>query len=301
MGNVRLLAAVGAAVAIQLLVGCSTNSTAAPLNTLPDVSREVKRPALLYVSDPGANDVWIYSYPSLKRQGKITGLGYPLGLCVDAATQNVWVVVSSAEVVEFEHGSTKQLRRLKLGSPFAGVNACAVNPVNGDLAVTILNFADDPGALAVFENARGKPKYYQTKNAFEYFFVAYDGNGNAFVDCGDGKLAELASGSKKLEMVTPKNERVRLFGGVQTVGSTLAIGREQPAAIYRDDGGVITGKTTLEQACSVEQFLIDGNKLVTPNACTHDGRVSIYAYPAGGAPIGAASGFKKPFAVVISR
>jgi hypothetical protein len=51
----------------------------------------------------------------------------------------------------------------------------------------------------------------------------------------------------------------------------------------------------------VSQFFIDGDRVIAPNACKHRGRVSIYDYPAGGAPLKVLDGVKSPFAVVISR
>jgi hypothetical protein len=48
------------------------------------------RPRLLFVSDPGAGDVYIFTMPALALKGTITGLGQPQGECSDNSG-NVWV------------------------------------------------------------------------------------------------------------------------------------------------------------------------------------------------------------------
>ena len=47
--------------------------------------------ALLYVSDPDAGKVFVYSYPALKPAGMLTGINAPTGMCVDKTTGNVWI------------------------------------------------------------------------------------------------------------------------------------------------------------------------------------------------------------------
>jgi hypothetical protein len=96
--------------------------------------------------------------------------------------------------------------------------------VDGGARVTSMIFGSDPGALMVFKNARGKPKFY-SRVMFFYDFVAYDPGGDAFVDGSDYgfKLAELAYGSRKLVLVTPHGLRIRIPGGVQYDGSSLAV------------------------------------------------------------------------------
>jgi hypothetical protein len=270
--------------------------------------RDAPRSALLYVSDPGAHKVLMYSYPQLQPKGTIAGISTPRGLCVDPATQNVWVVASYplGEIIEFQHGATHPLRNLKLGGG-ANISGCAMSPMTGDLAVASHNQGSDPGALYVFKNARGKPKYYGAPGPTMYWpdFVAYDSGGNAFVD-GSGarytiQVAELAPGATKLHIVTPAGLSGDSPGGVYFNDTNLTIGNEQRALIYQIADGDVTGKTTLGDACRVWQFVIAGDRAIAPNACRRGGRVSIYDYPAGGAPLKVLTGLQSPFAAVISR
>jgi len=269
--------------------------------------RDATRSALLYVSDPGAHKVFMYSYPQLQLQGTITGISTPKGLCVDPVTQNVWVVTSytQGQIIEFNHGGSHPIRDLNLGGG-ANICGCAVSPKTGDLAVTSQNLGSDPGALYVFKKAQGKPKYYGAPGPTMYwpYFVGYDPSGNAFVD-GYGEqytiqVAELEPGARKLHIVTPPGLNGNFPGGVQYDGTKLAIGNEK-AVIYQIADGEVTGKTSLEAACRVWQFFIDGARIIAPNACKHRGRVSIYDYPAGGVALKALTGLKSPFAAVISR
>jgi hypothetical protein len=302
-------------VVIVLLTGCGRSQPPiGGLGVIPQKTnerppnRDATRSTLLYVSDPGARKVFMYSYPQLQLKGTITGISTPRGLCVDPATQNVWVVTSypQDQIIEFKPGGTHPIRDLKLGGgPY--IYGCALSPKTGDLAVTSHNQGSDPGGLYVFKNARGKPKYYGAPGPTMYYpyFVAYDSSGNAFIDGNGGQytvqVAELAAGARKLQIVTPQGLSGDFPGGVQDNDTNLAIGDEKSAVIYRIADGEVKGKTALEDACHVWQFFIDGDRVIAPNACKHRGRVSIYNYPAGGAPLKVLDGFKSPFTVVISR
>jgi len=301
--------------AIALLAGCGGSQP--PIGAAGAVQRNANerphdrnatRSALLYVSDPAAHKVFMYSYPQLQLKGTITGISTPQGLCIDPATQNVWVVTSytQGQIIEFKHGGMHPIRDLNLGGG-ANIYGCAVSPKTGDLAVTSRNQGSFPGALYVFEKARGKPKSYGAPGPKMYwpYFVAYDSSGNAFVDGYGGQyalqVAELEPTARKLHIVTPTGLGGYSPGGVQYNDTNLAIGNAKSAVIYQITDGEVTGKTTLEDACRVWQFFIDGNRVIAPNACKHGGRVSIYDYPAGETPLKTLTGLKSPFAAVISR
>jgi hypothetical protein len=256
------------------------------------------RGALLYVSDTATNSVSIYSYPRLKLTAKLFGVKRPAGLCVDPRTGNVWVVSElSPEIIEFPHGGTKRMHTLHLGYGFEG---CAVD-ASGNLAVARYNDYDDAGALFIFKNGRGKPTSYEAPGMFFYEFVGYDSAGNAFVD-GENytKLAELPAGGKKLENVTPNG--LGSPGGVQYDGTNLAVGNAKRGEIYQVSSRMIVGKTKLNGACVVEQFFIDAERgdVIAPSRCHSRGDVLIYDYPAGGNPIKRITGFRDPFAAVVS-
>jgi hypothetical protein len=51
----------------------------------------------------------------------------------------------------------------------------------------------------------------------------------------------------------------------------------------------------------VDQYYIDGDKVIAPSNCSSVATVSVYNYPAGGAPIATLTGFSTAFGAVISR
>jgi len=259
--------------------------------------------ALLYVSEPVLNRVRIYTFPGLRPRGSLRGLYRAEGLCVDGITGNVWVVepAFANKVVEFAHGSTTPIRTLKIPSALYP-QGCAVDSTTGDLAVTAQIAGDDPGGIVIYRHARKSETEYQSRKMFYYDFVAYDGNGNAFVD-GNGdrhNLAELPADTKSLKIVPVGGLRIQRPGGIQYDGANVAIGAERNGTIYQVSNGMIAGTTTLRSTCNVQQFSIYQGQVIAPNICGNKGEVLVYNYPAGGAPVKKLGGLSYPFAAIIS-
>jgi hypothetical protein len=304
----RFLSAVGILVAVEVLPGCAR----APSPVVPQAvsPASTTSSALLYVSESSKNAVGIYSYPQLKRIGSLT-VKTPEGLCVNPRSSDVWVVSGplTNKVTEFAHGGTKPIRVLKIGNSLTAyfLDACAVNPINGDLAVVTTVSSSDPGGLFVFKHGTGTPKFYHDPEIFAYAFVGYDSTGDAFVDGTDvndrGRLGELPAAAKQMEDVTPKGLKLRFPGGVQYDGTDLAVGDERYGRIYRISGTTITGTMRLNDARLVRQFFIDttSDVLIAPSACKSKSDVLIYDYPAGGAPVKKLTGLISAYGVVISR
>ena len=96
--------------------------------------------ALLYVSDYGANDVFVYSYPDDKLVGTLTGFKGADGICVDKKG-DVWIVNnneshSGEDAVEYKHGGKKPIATLEIGAGYAV--RCSVDPTTGNLAATVI-------------------------------------------------------------------------------------------------------------------------------------------------------------------
>ena len=223
------------------LGGCSNLTS--PLPSPGSAVREAGKSggALLYISDVAAGTVSFYSYPGLALKGEISNFKHPGPLCTDPRTGNVWVIsgINSYRLSEFAHGAIKPIRTLKF-APFDDLlEGCAVNPVNGDLAVTELTQYDDAGALVLFHGGTGKPTAYQSGNLFYYDFVGYDSAGDAFVDgggLGDGtSLDELPAGGKKLLNVTPRHWPLRppAAGGVEYDGADVAVGGLKHGLVFQ--------------------------------------------------------------------
>jgi hypothetical protein len=300
MGLTRsLLCALGLAAAAAVQTGCG--DSAPPTEKPPQLPAAAQSGELLYVSDPADNNVSFYSYPGLKFKGKLRGLRYPTGLCTDARSQNIWVI-SGNSAIEFAHGATKRIRTLKVDVP--EIKTCAVNPTNGDLAITELTEYDDAGKLLVLKNGSGKPLFYQSNNLFFYSFVGYDADGDVFVDgrnsSGAFRLDELPEGSTKFANVTPHRVSVRAPGGIAYDGANMVVGDARRRLVYRTEGRKVVGTTRLSESCVVQQFAIIGDVLLAPNFCRHHGEVLVYGYPSGGLPGKKITGLFEPFAVAVS-
>jgi len=266
-----------------------------------------KNGALLYVSDSGAKTVLVYTYPGLQPAGTLTGFSSPAGLCVDKSG-NVWVTDTlKSDVVEFAHGGTTPIKTLTDGEGYVG--ACAVNPVNGDLAIVNNTVGgDDPGNVVIFPAGSGTPVTYSDRHVLVMDFAAYDPQGDLFVDAqwfghhGRLRLDELPSGGKKLLNVHWQGPQIKRGSNVQYADGSLALGDGTTGTVYRTSGGSVTGKTTINGACYVEQFYIERKSLIVPTFCSDSsGEILIYDYPAGGNAVKTLTGFEFPFGVTVSR
>jgi len=128
----------------------------------PDSGRSWMAPGaetqdLLYISDEGTNDVYVYSWPQLKLVGTLTGFSYPQGECVDTKG-DVFVVNGRAQsqVVEFLHGGTKPIATLS-DNYSNHPSGCAVDPTTENLAVTNLETGNKgDGNVIIYKKARGE-------------------------------------------------------------------------------------------------------------------------------------------------
>jgi hypothetical protein len=270
---------------------------------------ESKNQNLLYLSDGGAGEVRVYSYPAGKKAGALTRVQDPAGVCSDAAG-DVWVVNSASfTIAEYAHGATKSEATLSdAGS--ANPLGCSVDPTTGNLAVTNLGTAGAGGNLSIYTGAKGSAHKFQNSDLMYFYFCAYDDQGNLFVDGLSSSygfvLAELPSGSGKLQTIS-LNGTIDFPGGVAWDGSYVAVGDQSyqgmhTSAIYQvsvsGSAGTIEGTTTLTDTCDVLQFAIQTETVVAPDDCFSS--AGYYAYPAGGSPTKTVSGLTYPVAAAFS-
>jgi hypothetical protein len=267
---------------------------------------------LLYISDEGSNDVYVYTWPAAKLTGTLKGFDYPQGECVDKSG-DVWVVnFGNSEMIEYAHGGTKPIARLKnVGYALSG---CAVDPTTGNLAVTVLekngsSSGGSDGYVAIFKKARGVPTIYSDEFLAFPSYCAYDDKGNLYVDgSGDVKpwdefeFGELPVGKSTFTIIS-LNQNFNYSGGVQWAKPYVAIDDSRSDVVYefkiRGAYGYVNGTTPLEGGSYVFDFWIEGSKLIGPNA--GGSSVMIWNYPAGGEPVKTLSNFGVPFGAVVSR
>lgn len=145
------------------------------------ISPSALRGSLVYLAtDIG---VLVYSYPSGKQAGRLTGIKNPIALCSDTSG-NVWVIESNSRsrstLLKYVHGGSEPISSLHLK---ARGDACSVDPSTGNLAVGTLN-----SNVAVWTDGQGSPTFYSTRAFFkEVRTVAYDGIGDLYMRSFDGR------------------------------------------------------------------------------------------------------------------
>ena len=95
---------------------------------------------------------------------------------------DVFVVsAQSSTVWEYEHGRRLPTQILSVSGYFP--TDCSVDLTTGNLAVSSICSAPscNEGSVAIYKDARGKPRYYTSGVLDQYDFCGYDGTGNLFV------------------------------------------------------------------------------------------------------------------------
>ena len=269
------------------------------------ISPDAKGKSLLYISDYGSNDVYVYSYPKGTLVGTLTGFSGPQGLCSDAKG-NVFVDnTNTSQVIEYAHGGTTPIATLS--DPGQYNVGCSVNMTSGDLAVTnIISTTSGPGSLSIYAKAKGNPKVYSDPNAARMYFDAYDGN-TLYVDgsTSGGTFYFAAFAKNKFTDLTVKGATINFPGGVffdkvLTVGDQS--GSNGTSIVYsvkvKGKTATVTGTTTTT-ATDCVQYTIDGKTLICPDA--GQASVEFYKFPAGGSPTKTISGLSEPIGSAVSK
>jgi hypothetical protein len=277
-----------------VLAGCATLPQATGTPPLPPARSPMTAASpkqdLLYISDLGTNDVYVYSYPQRSLVGTLSGFNSPVRVCSDTAG-NVFVTNTYAkQILEYAHGGSQPIATFH-DKGFLPVG-CSVDPTTGTLAVT--NYGpsgSNRGSVTIFDAGKARGKIYNDPSVLGYLFCAYDDAGNLFVDGLNSSynwvLIELPRGAKKFERLT-LNQSFTSWGGIQWDGKYLAIGD----GVSTISDYAIKGRNAkrvrtivLHKAVDVQTFWISGSTIVGPdgpNGGNHD--AGIWKYPGGGAP-----------------
>jgi hypothetical protein len=284
---------------------------------LPEAKRAKK---LLYVSDWGTEDVFVYDYTTGVLVGTLTNLESPQGQCVDKQG-DVWIVSRAGGfVAKFARGGTQPLKKVTTDQePFG----CSVDPPTGNLAVAGSSQVD------VFTHDRSAPKVYQSEFCYPFWAPGYDKAGNLYVQAllygstkpfggrseqySDPLACELPHGGTSLRPVQFNQFNIYFPGSVMWDGKHLTLTDQDymahgETAIYRvteDASGNLTavGHTLLSDDCNgneaqVPQPFIVGTKNTPVNTtegttvaganilCGNGSgfKFDYWKYPAGGNP-----------------
>lgn len=262
---------------------------------LPEATHE----DLLYVSDQGPK-VYVLSYPSGKSVGVLRGFNGSAGECVDASG-NVWVADEVAsEIVEYAHGGAKRIATLRDRAFYP--QGCAIDPTTGNLAVTNFTGFKGVGDLLVFPGAQGKPERFTDPAFAQYYFCAYDGSGDLFVDGTGGgynQYAVLRRGSSSLQSVQlPQDDYI--MGSIQRDGKSIVwAGFPGEAVLYQTTGvrPHVTGSTDLVDGATLT-FWVENHAVI---AGGYSRGLLYWKYPTGGKPFQSVHGPFFPYYMVVSR
>lgn len=239
---------------------------------------------LFYVSDGGflgTNDVYVYTMPygtGIGRLvGTLTGFVDPLGLCTDAAG-DVWVTDPGAsDMVEYAHGGTSPIKTLGGVGEFA--SGCAVNPRNGDLAVTTGGTSGT--GILIYQGASGQPTLHKDSRVQGIAYDGYDSSGRLFAVGTNGKprCVLLEFNGKSFTMLTGLPKEMSQCGAVQAISGTINVEDESSrytgvAMMYEEK---LTGKTLSKLATSYFVEAQDCQQM-TLLASIKSGKLSGYAY-----------------------
>ena len=270
------------------------------------VSPDVKRASsLLFISDDSSQDVYIFTMPAMQLEGTLTGFNGPQGMCSDKQG-NIWVV-NTGTAQGLKYSRTGQL----LGSvsdPSGTPAGCAVNPTNGDLALSETRGSSGAGGIEVYHNGSGSPTRYRNPSQYEYFFPTYDTDGNLYVDGFSYPtfavmISELPSGKRRMHTVNYSGGTIQFPGGVNwdRRKGQLVINDQECQGLYAScayqltvsgSSAKIVGSTPLNNfdgtACDVDQGTIAPSGKYFAGPCItfaySVSSVDRWAYPSGGTP-----------------
>ena len=269
------------------------------------VSPDVKSARhLLFISDDSSQDVYIFTMPAMQLKGTLTGFNGPQGLCTDKQG-NIWVVNT---------GTSQGLKYSRSGHLLGSVSdpsgtpaGCAVNPTNGDLALSeTRGTSSGAGGIEIYHNGSGSPTRYSNPSQYEYFFPAYDTKGNLYVDGFSYPtfavmISELPSGKHKMHTINYSGGTIGFPGGVNwdRVHGQLLVNDQECQAVYSScvyqltvsgSSATIVGFTPLNNlngsACDVDQGTIAPFSKYFAGPCISYAysvnSVDRWAYPSGG-------------------
>jgi hypothetical protein len=305
----------GGLAAVAVLAACSANAGAGlPASASVSVEArgswmapEAKSDDLLYVSDRGTKDVYVYSYPQRVLVGTLTGFDWPSGECTDRAGDVFIANWSAANVLEYAHAGTTPIATLS--DPNQTADSCSIDPTTGDLAVANIYNSNGSGlgSISIYKQAQGMPRTYSDFYMYFMWFCGYDDKGNLFVDGfnngGTFQFAELPKGRNKFKNIT-LDYPIYTPGGIAWDGKYVTVedqGFGDGSEIYQTTGasGKVVNATPLSGSCDVVQFTIVGGKVIGPDYCNND--VGFWKYPVGGPVKKTIGGLSTPFGSALSR
>lgn len=292
MNELRSLpVAVAVAASAIFMSSCAAGSAPGVVAPAPQTQQRqipMRAPAssdLLYVTDEGNYNVYVYTYPAGTELGTLTSAyGSPTGECVDKRGDVYITEYNGDEVLEYRHGAYTPVKILSdPGYPIG----CAIDRTTGNLAVANeMSPSGGYGDVAVWTKAKGNPTMYTSSKLQLPYWCAYDKSGNLFVD-GEyiqsgfhSSFAELPNGGSTLTNVSLPFSLGTPPGGVVWDGKYVTVGVGD--LIYRltitGSSASVAGSTTLGNSWNPPVYTIFGKKLIASSG----GNIGFFHYPKSG-------------------
>ena len=195
---------------------------------------------------------------------------------------------------------------LTTGSQTDLTSAFAVNPTNGDLAVTDIFGFSGAGGIELYANASGSPTRISNPAQYEYYFDGYDSNGNLFADGWSYPsftftISEIPAGSGSMNTVSISGGTPVFPGMVQWYrnGNYLAVGDQEcgfsaASCVYwyaiSGSTATYTGVTDLSSYLGgpvtdmVQGVIAANNEKYLAGGDAGGGTVNRFMWDAGGSP-----------------
>jgi hypothetical protein len=278
----------------------------------PDVRKA--KPRILFVSDSGTEDVYMYSLPAMKLKGTLTGFSEPQGMCSDTKG-NVYVDnTGTDQVIELSReGTVLNTYTDPDGYPVG----CAVDPATGNLAVADIFGFYGAGQVLVFTSPTATPKVLSNPAQYFYYFIAYGPGSSIWVTGRNSYGTYMVSGcgASSCSTIPLSGGTIYFPGSVQWDGARSQwvlwdqlCGDTEAACSYPvSASGALGAATTYHNynggnVCDMVQATIGGNKFGFVGGSDYEycGAASPssgrWAYTAGGSPTNYAT-YTDPYAI----
>lgn len=269
-----------------------------------------KSGSLLYVANRSESaGVDIRSFPDGKHVARISNVGYPQGVCADAAG-HVWVTAYVARrdfrIYEFARGVTMPVRTVRRHET---LGECTVDPSGRPVV-----FADETAYRSSVEtwspSLRGRPHSVAVELSIES--GAYDPDGNLYLDGSAGSdpaFSELPKGSRKLtSLFIVRNHHSFANGSIGWDGAYVTAGSFRDGEVIVRliiDGrkAKISSVVRSNGVAGNAQYALGDGQIVAALAGKNSTskRIGVFTYPAGGKPVAVFSGFDNPAEIAISQ
>lgn len=266
------------------------------------ISPEVRQARQIYFAgDTMYNSVRMFRLPDMKLLGTLT-VPEPMGMCSDDQG-NVYIVRGQpAEVAEYSHtGVLKNSYK----DPYGGPLGCAVNPRNGDLAVTNnkIGSYNYGGSVLIYSSPSSRPKFRRNPAQMSYSFAGYDSAGHLWVDGFSFSGAFIVSdcSSAPCKTVNITGGVIYFAGAVQwdegsrdwIIFDQMCNGGYGACSYPVSNNGVLGSRTVYNNyrggpACDITQGVIGKDHFVVGSDFEYCGYVKAsfgrWSYPLGGKP-----------------